>query len=115
LIESKRDFIVAIDQDQRTPEQTEALAQLVNNIEDLEDKMLQPFKQVLAGADTLTVDGAYSTYNKRLADEAKSHGQMFNVIFGQMSQLLQDAVKQDSSYLTAIASNDPLELYSLTE
>ena len=40
---------------------------------------------------------------------------MFNNIFGHTSQLLQDAMKQDSAYLTVIAGNDPLELISLIE
>lgn len=59
LLESKRDAIEAIDVDTRSEQQVVALAQLLNNIENLEDKMLQPFKRVLNGADKLTVDGAY--------------------------------------------------------
>ena len=40
---------------------------------------------------------------------------MFNTIFGHTSQLLQDAMKQDSNYSTVIAGNNPLELISLIE
>jgi hypothetical protein len=58
MMVSKRDAIEAIDTGQRTPDQAKVLTQLVNDIEDLEDKMQQPFKRVLAGADKLTVDPA---------------------------------------------------------
>jgi hypothetical protein len=61
----------------------------------------------------LTIDGAHNSHNKQEADLVKNHGLMFNVIFGQTSQLLQDATKQESSYLTVIASNDLLELSKL--
>jgi hypothetical protein len=74
LMEAKRDAIKAVDVTNRTELQVESLAQLLNDIEDLEDEMSQPFKRVLTGADKLTVDGAYSTYNKRLAGQIKSRG-----------------------------------------
>jgi hypothetical protein len=61
------------------------------------------------------VDGAYNAYNKRTADQDKSHGHMFNNIFGQTSQLLQDAMKQDSNYLSVITGNDLHELINLIE
>jgi hypothetical protein len=44
LMESKRDAIEAIDVDNRSEQQVESLAQTRNDIEDLEDEMLQPFK-----------------------------------------------------------------------
>jgi transcriptional/translational regulatory protein YebC/TACO1 len=114
-VKSKKATIEAIDVATRTPEQVETLAELVNDIEDLDDEMLQPFKRTLTGADKLIVDGAYNTYTKRTADQDKSRGQMFNNIFGKTSQLLQAAMKQDSNYLTVIAGNDPLELINLIE
>jgi hypothetical protein len=69
LLESKIAILEATDDDTRTPEHVETLAELIIELEDLEDEMLQPFKQTLSGANKLIVDGAYNTYNKRMADQ----------------------------------------------
>jgi hypothetical protein len=39
----------------------------------------------------------------------------YSLILGQCTQLLQDKMKQDASWLTVSMSDDPLELYKLIE
>jgi hypothetical protein len=42
-------------------------------------------------------------------------GQVYSLILGQCTQLLQDKMKQDASWTTVSVSYDPLELYRLIE
>jgi hypothetical protein len=54
-------------------------------------------------------------YSRRISTLETNQGQAYSLIFGQCTQLLQDKMKQDSSWTTVSASYDPLKLYRLIE
>lgn len=57
----------------------------------------------------------WRTHRERNAKLVTHRGQVFSLIMGQCTQLLQDRMKQDADWTTVSTSNDPLILYRLIE
>ncbi len=55
------------------------------------------------------------THSQRIATLEKHRGNVYALIYGQCSQVLQDKMKQDKNWATVSVSYKPLELYKLIE
>ena len=91
------------------------LAVLQNEIAQAEYDMNQEVPIELTDSEKTQYSNAWRTYRERNATLEKNRGQVFSLIHGQCTQLLQDKMKQDTDWTAASTSNDPLTLYRLIE
>ncbi len=91
------------------------IAKLENEIADLEYESLQevPFK--LTSEESALYNNQGKSYSARQDKLVMVRGQVFALIFGQCTQLLQDKLKQEKNWTAVSASYKPLELYKLIE
>ena len=62
-----------------------------------------------------TISDESKTHSQRVATLEKHHGNVYALIYGQCTQILQDKMKQDKNWVTVSVSYKPLELYELIE
>jgi len=92
-----------------------SIAKLKNEIADLEYESIQevPFK--LTAEESALYNNQGKSYSARQDKLVMVRGQVFALIFGQCTQLLQDKLKQEKNWTAVSASYKPLELYKLIE
>ena len=94
---------------------TMEIANLKDEINDLKFESCQEVTHKLT---TEEADGYYNnakTHSLREATFEKHQGQVYALIYGQCTQLLQDKMKQEKSWAAVSVSYKPLELYKLIE
>ena len=97
------------------PEAPMKLAVLQNEIAQATFDMNQEVPIELTDSEKTQCSNAWRTYRERNANLEKNRGQVFSLIHGQCTQLLQDKMKQDTDWTATSTSNDPLTLHRLIE
>jgi hypothetical protein len=100
----------AVDE-KKDPEAPIKLAVLQNEIAQAQFEIQQEIPIELTDSEKTQYSNAWCTYCKRNLSLIKNRGQVFSLIMGQCTQLLQDRMKQDTDWMTTSTSNDPLMLY----
>ena len=91
------------------------IANLQNDIDDLEYESRQEVPHKLTMEEAAGYSNNAKTHSLRDATLEKHRGQVYALIYGQCSQLLQDKLKQEKLWVTVSQSYKPLELYKLIE
>jgi hypothetical protein len=91
------------------------IANLQNEISDLEFESLQEVPHKLTAEEAASHYNNVKTHSLREATLEKHCGQVYALIYGQCTQLLQDKMKQEKLWAAVSASYKPLELYKLIE
>jgi hypothetical protein len=92
-----------------------AIAQLENEIADLEYESRQEVPYKLTSEEAAIYYNQGKSYSVRQDKLVTVRGQVYALIFGQCTQLLQDKLKQEKNWTAVSASYKPLELYKLIE
>lgn len=111
-----REAIVAADPD--TIEAANAkmeIATLENNIEDAEDEMEGDMPLKLEGDEHTRWQSLLKTYSIRVDNLTKHRGQVFSLLLGQCTEMLQDHMEFHASYDEVKTSQDPLKLLDLIQ
>ena len=95
------------------PEAPMKLAVLQNKIMQGQYEMNKDVLIEMMDSEKTQYSNAWHTYHERNATLEKNWGQVFSLIHGQCTQLLQDKMKQDTDWTATSTSNDPLTLYQL--
>ena len=90
-------------------------ANLENEIADLEFEAKQDVPHKLSSEEAAVYYNQNKTYSTREATLEKHRGQVYALIYGQCTQLLQDKMKKEKNWAAVSASYKPLELYKLIE
>ena len=90
-------------------------ANLENEIADLEFEAKQEVPHKLSSEEAAVYYNQNKTHSLCEAMLEKHRGQVYALIYGQCTQLLQDKMKQEKSWTAVSASYKPLELYKLIE
>jgi hypothetical protein len=91
------------------------IARVNNNIAQIEFEMAREVEVQMMEAERNDFRNAGRTYTDRNNKLNTHRGQVFALIMGQCTQLLQDKMKQESMWTTVMNSYDPLALYTLIE
>jgi hypothetical protein len=91
------------------------IANLQNDIDDLEFESHQEVPYKLTMEEAAGYSNSAKAHSLREATLKKHRGQVYALIYGQCTQLLQDKLKQEKSWAVVSASYKPLELYKLIE
>jgi hypothetical protein len=91
------------------------IANLENQIDDLEFESRQELPHKLMMEEASGYSNHAKTHSLRKAMLEKHHGQVYTLIYGQCTQLLQDKMKQEKLWVAVRDSYKPLELYKLIE
>ncbi len=67
----------------------------------------------LTDSEKLKYGNASKMHSQCIATLEKHRGNMYALIYGQCTQILQDKMKQDKNWATVNVSYKPLELYNL--
>mmetsp|Transcript_37239 Transcript_37239/g.52594 ORF Transcript_37239/g.52594 Transcript_37239/m.52594 type:complete len:384 (+) Transcript_37239:225-1376(+) len=89
------------------------LAILQNEIEQGVFELSQEIPIILSDSEKTQNSSNWRAYRERLTSLVKYRGQAFVLIQGQCTQMLQDQMKQDSSWSTVSISYKPIQLYRL--
>ena len=87
------------------------LAILQNEIAQADFDMAQEVPIKMSNSEKTQYSNSWCTYCDRNSSLIKNRGQVFSLIMGQCTQLLQDRMKQDADWAATSTSNDPLTLY----
>jgi hypothetical protein len=90
-------------------------AKLENEIADLEFESRQDVPYKLTSEEAALHYNLGKSYSARQDKLVTVRGQVFALIYGQCTQLLQDKLKQEKNWAAVSASYKPLELYKLIE
>ena len=88
-------------------------ANLENEIADLKFEAKQDVPHKLSSEEAAVYYNQNKTQSLREATLEKHHGQVYALIYGQCTQLLQDTMKQEKNWTTVSARYKPLKLYKL--
>lgn len=91
------------------------IASVENQIDDLEYEQSQEVPYKMTEAEKLEYSNESKSHSARVAALEKHRGNVYALIYGQCTQILQDKMKQDKKWITISASYKPLELYKLIE
>jgi hypothetical protein len=91
------------------------IANLQNDIDDLEYESRQEVPHKLTMEEAAGYSNNAKTHSLRDATLEKHRGQVYALIYGQCSQLLQDKLKQEKLWVTVSQSYKPLEFNKLIE
>ncbi len=69
----------------------------------------------LTDSEKLEYGNKSKTHSQCIATLEKHGGNVYALIYGQCSQILQDKMKQDKNWVTVSVSYKPLELYKVIE
>ncbi len=86
-----------------------------NNLEDLKYEMEQEVPYKLTSEEAMEYSNEMKAHSVQVATLEKHHGQMYSLILGQCTQLLQDKMKQEKAWAQESVSYKPLDLYQLIE
>ena len=91
------------------------LAMMQNDIAQGDFEAMEPVPMVLTDTEKTSQSNAWRSYRERNASLLKHRGQVYSLILGQCTQLLQDKLKQEATWNVVSSSYDPLVLYRLIE
>jgi hypothetical protein len=89
------------------------IATLENDIEEKVYESRQDVPVKLPAAEMLEYSNKCKAHSVRVAALEKHWGNVYSLIYGQCTQILQDKMKQDEAWTAVSASYKPLELYKL--
>ena len=92
-----------------------AIAEVENQVEDIEYHQGQEVPYNLTEPEKLEYGNESKAHSQRVATLEKHRGNVYALIYGQCSQILQDKMKQDKYWATVRVSCKPLDLYKLIE
>jgi hypothetical protein len=91
------------------------LAKLNNNISQGDFEVAQDVPIELNNQEQMDYSNECRNQSRRVAMLETYQGQVYSLILGQCTQLLQDKMKRNASWTTVSMSYDPLELYKVIE
>ena len=91
------------------------IAKMQNEIADLEFEIRQDVPYKLTSEEAAAQYNLGKSYSVRQDKLETVRGQVFALIYGQCTQLLQDKMKQERNWIAVSASYKPLDLYKLIE
>ena len=92
-----------------------AIAEVENQVKDVMYHQGQEVPYNLTDSEKLEYGNKSKTHSQRIATLEKHRGNVYVLIYGQCTQILQDKMKQDKNWATVSVSFKPLELYKLTK
>ena len=92
-----------------------AIAKVENEIEDIKYQQGQEVLYNITDSERLKFSNESKTHSYRVATLDKHRGNVYALIYGQCTQILQDKMKQDKNSTAISVSYKPLELYKLIE
>ena len=92
-----------------------AIADTKNLINDIEYQQGQEAPYTLTDSERLNYSNESKSHSYRVAMLEKHRGNVYALIYGQCTQILQDKMKQDKNWSIVSISYKPLELYKLTK
>jgi hypothetical protein len=90
-----------------------AIAKVENQVDDIAYHQGQEVPYNLINSEKLEYRNKSKAHSQRVATLEKHRGNVYALIYGQCTQILQDKMKQDKSWATVSVSYKPLELYKL--
>ncbi len=90
-----------------------AIAEVENQVEDITYHQVQEVPYNLTDSEKLKYSNESKTHSQHVATLEKHCGNVYALIHGQCTQILQDKMKQDKNWATVSVSYKPLELYKL--
>jgi LPS O-antigen subunit length determinant protein (WzzB/FepE family) len=92
-----------------------AIAEVKNPVKDVAYHQGQEVPYNLTDSEKLKYSNKSKMHSHRVATLEKHQGNVYALIYGQCTQILQDKMKQDKNWVTVSVSYKPLELYKLIE
>jgi hypothetical protein len=92
-----------------------AIAKVENQVEDVAHHQGQEVPYNLTDSEKLEYSNESETHSHRVATLEKHRGNVYALIYGECTQILQDKMKQDKNWATVSVSYKPLKLYKLIE
>ena len=92
-----------------------SLAWINNEIAVIQYKSTQPVEVQLMEQEKTQYCSEAKSYTKQVNKLEVHHGQVYSLILGQCTQLLQDKIKQESSWISVSQSYDQLKLLNVIE
>jgi hypothetical protein len=92
-----------------------AIVETENEIEDVLYQQGQEVPYNITDFEKLKYSNKSKTHSHRVATLEKHRGNVYALIYGQCTQILQDKMKQDKNWTTVSVSYKPLGLYKLIE
>jgi hypothetical protein len=90
-----------------------AIAKVENQMKDIAYHQGQEVPYNLTDSEKLKYSNKSKTHSQRIATLEKYRGNVYALIYGQCTQILQYKMKQDKNWATVSVSYKPLELYKL--
>jgi hypothetical protein len=90
-----------------------AISEVENEIEDIEYQQGQEVPYNITDSERLEFSNESKTHSYRVATLNKHRGNVYALIYGQCTQILQDKMKKDKNWTAISVSYKPLELYKL--
>jgi hypothetical protein len=92
-----------------------AIAKVENQVENVVYQQGQEVPYNLTDSKKLEYSNKSKTHSHHVVTLKKHRGNVYALIYGQCTQILQDNMKQDRNWATVSVSYKPLELYKLIE
>jgi hypothetical protein len=92
-----------------------AIAEVENQVKDVAYQQGQEVPYNLTDSEKLEYSNKSKTHSHRIATLEKHCGNVYALIYGQSTQILQDKMKQEKNWATVSVSYKPLELFKLIE
>jgi hypothetical protein len=90
-----------------------AIAEVENQVEDIAYQQGQEVPYNLTDSEKLDYSNKSKMHSHLIATLEKHRGNVYALIYGQCTQILQGKMKQDKNWVTVSVSYKPLELYKL--
>ncbi len=90
-----------------------AIAKVKNQVEEVAYHQGQEVPYNLTDSEKLEYSNESKMHSHRVATLEKHRGNVYALIYGQCTQILQDKMKQDKNWATVSVFYKPLELYKL--
>jgi hypothetical protein len=90
-----------------------AIAEVENQVKDVTYQHGQEVPYNLTDSEKLKYSNESKMHRQHVATLEKHRGNVYALIYGQCTQILQDKMKQDKNWATVSVSYKPLELYKL--
>ena len=114
-LEAKLNKLQALDTIDEDEQYEVKIADRENQIEDIEYQQGQEVPFNLTDTEKLKYSSESKAHSVRVATLEKHRGNVYDLIFGQCTQILQDKMKQDKNWAAVSISYKPLELYKSIE
>ncbi len=90
-----------------------AIAKVENQVDNIAYHQGQEVPYNLTDSEKLGYGNKSKAHSQRVATLEKHRGNVYALIYGQCTQILQDKMKQDKHWATVSVSYKPLEFYKL--